>query len=102
ECWTGERGVGGADRQPEWLHHAVARAVRRWTPINQAALAALGAPSDVDNAAFLHDPLALACVYDQSFCSFADLPLTLGIEEGLFRMREASAAGADTARLRCA
>ena len=102
QVWIEERDVRGLERSPQPLHHAVARAVRRWTPINQAALAALGAPSDVDNAAFLHDPLALACVYDQSFCSFADLPLTLGIEEGLFRMREASAAGADTARLRCA
>jgi len=102
QVWIEERDVCGLEASRQPMHHAVARAVRRWTPVNQASLGTLGAPADVDNAAFLHDPLALACAYDESFCTFADLPLDLRIEDGLFRMREATVSGAETRRLRCA
>ena len=60
-----------------------------------------GAPPD-DNAAFLHDPLTLACVYDESFCRFEALEIEPAIENGVFRTLERAEAGAQTFPMRCA
>jgi purine nucleosidase len=89
-----------ATRSPLLL--ALARAIRRWTPIMRQVFGGFGAEIDADNAAFLHDPLALACVYDESFCTFADLEIEPSIESGLFRTIERARPDARTRRLRCA
>jgi hypothetical protein len=57
---------------------------------------------DPNNAAFLHDPLALACVYDESFCVFEDLAIEPAIEQGIFRTIERPRGAAGTFIMRCA
>jgi inosine-uridine nucleoside N-ribohydrolase len=55
-----------------------------------------------DNAAFLHDPLALACVYDESFCGFEQLEIEPVIEHGVFRTLVREAPSDATLPMRCA
>ncbi len=83
------------------LPQALARAVRVWTPVQQRLFEPRGAER-ADNAAFLHDPLALACVYDESFCTFETLEIEPAIDAGLFRSFERAAAGDATFPMRCA
>jgi inosine-uridine nucleoside N-ribohydrolase len=100
QCWLGDRDVeslagGGA------LGQALARAVRLWTPVQRRLLDP--APGDdFDNAAFLHDPLTLACAYDESFCRFETLEIEPAIEAGVFRTIVHDAPGPDTLPMRCA
>jgi purine nucleosidase len=49
------------------FHDAIAAAIRAWTPHMRRIFGDMGAPIGADNVAFLHDPLALACAYDESF-----------------------------------
>src|SRR5262245_4752676 len=81
---------------------ALARAVRRWTPMMQGGYRAKGASLAATNAAFLHDPLALAAVYDESFCRFEDLHVEPAIVDGVFRTLERPTASAATRPMRCA
>ncbi len=83
------------------LHAALARALRIWTPVQRRLFEPAGAPP-ADNAAFLHDPLALACVYDDSFCGFETLEIEPAIEHGVFRTLVREAAGESTFPMRCA
>ena len=83
------------------LLRAVARAVRIWTPVQRRLFDAPGAAPE-DNAAFLHDPLTLACVYDESFCDFEALEIEPAIEGGVFRTLELPAATERSFPMRCA
>ena len=84
------------------FHAALAAAVRAWTPRMRDIFAGMGATIAPDNAAFLHDPLALACVYDESFCRFADLAIEPAIRGGVFRTIEQPTASSLTQTMRCA
>jgi inosine-uridine nucleoside N-ribohydrolase len=86
------------------LHRTLARAVRHWTPVMTAFLTGSGADPGIDNAAVLHDPLALACAYDESFCAFEELWIEPRTEDGVLRTFERSAAapGRGVRRVRCA
>lgn len=84
------------------LNAVLARAVDAWAPVMRQIFTGFGATMGEDNAAFLHDPLALASVYDESFCEFADLEVEPAIEGGIFRTIERSAATSATRRMRCA
>jgi inosine-uridine nucleoside N-ribohydrolase len=101
QVWIGERDVRALEASSA-LHRAVARAVRRWTPGMTASLVGAGADPAIDNAAFLHDPLALACAYDESFCTFEELWIEPRIEDGVHRTRERPGPAAGARRLRCA
>ena len=114
QVWIGEGDLGAIESLGSPLHRALGRAVRCWTPIMNRIFTGLGARMNADNVAFLHDPLALACAYDESFCTFEDLPVEPVIRDGVFRTVERrsegqggstrSAAGQETdfPRLRCA
>lgn len=84
------------------LHAALGRAVRLWMPVMHGLFGGLGAPPAPATAAFLHDPLALACALDESFCTFEDLAIEPALVDGVFRTIERPRATSDTARLRCA
>ncbi len=79
------------------FHSALAQALRIWTRLMRQRL---GAGSD--NAAFLHDPLALACAHDESFCTFEELEVEPAIEERGFRSFERDAASEASRPMRCA
>jgi purine nucleosidase len=82
---------------------ALVDSVHAWTPVQKRIFSRAGCDVDDDNAAFLHDPLALACLYDESFCTFEDLEVEPAIEPGeLFRTLERSAPSDATRPMRCA
>jgi inosine-uridine nucleoside N-ribohydrolase len=102
QVWLTGADVVGLERAGSPLHAALARAIGIWAPLQQRLFAGLGAPLAPDNAAFLHDPLALACVHDESFCTMEELTVAPGVVEGVFRslLRPTGTAGA--VRMRCA
>jgi len=102
QAWMTEDDLARFEATRSPLLLALARAIRRWTPIMRQVFGNFGAEIEPDNAAFLHDPLALACAYDESFCSFSDLEIEPAIEGGLFRTIERARPDARTRRLRCA
>jgi purine nucleosidase len=102
QVWIAERDVQALAAAAAGLSRALAAAVRRWTPGMTNAMVTAGADPAIDNAAFLHDPLALACAYDESFCTFEDLWIEPCIEDGVFRTRERPQPGAGVYRIRCA
>jgi purine nucleosidase len=84
------------------LHQALARAVRIWTPVQRRLFDRPGA-APADNTAFLHDPLTLACVHDESFCTFETLEIEPAIDaDGVLRTFERRAPGDATVPMRCA
>jgi len=84
------------------FHAAIVAAVRAWTPRMRSIFGAMGAPIGADNVAFLHDPLALAAAYDESFCRFEDLAIEPALGDGPFRTIERPEPGAATRTMRCA
>ena len=102
QVWIAERDVRALAASPAGLSRALAAAVRRWTPGMINAMVAAGADPSIDNAAFLHDPLALACAYNESFCTFEDLWIEPRLEDGIFRTCERAEAGPGIYRIRCA
>ena len=101
QAWLREEDVQSLEKSASPLHGALARAVRLWTPVQRRLLDP--APHDsFDNAAFLHDPLALACAYDESFCGFETLEIEPAIENGVFRTIEREEPSDSTFPMRCA
>ncbi len=58
--------------------------------------------SRADTAAFLHDPLTLACAYDESFCRIEELAIEPVTVDGVFRTLERTPGAAGTFPMRCA
>ena len=83
------------------FHAALARALRIWTPVQRRIFEPKDAPA-CDNAAFLHDPLTLACVYDEGFCGFEELEIEPVILDGVFRTLERESSTPATFPMRCA
>jgi purine nucleosidase len=100
--WIGERELERIARVPGEFHAALARAVRLWTPVQRRIFGAAGCDVSDDNVAFLHDPLALVSVWDESFCRFETLEIEPEIERGVFRTLERERPGDATAPMRCA
>jgi inosine-uridine nucleoside N-ribohydrolase len=88
QTWLGAADVERLAARGTPLCAALARAVRIWTPVQKRFFSRAGCDVRDDNAAFLHDPLALACAYDESFCRFEDLEVEPVIEAGVFRTLE--------------
>jgi purine nucleosidase len=99
--WLCEADAARIERAGTELSRALARALRIWTPVQQRLFEPKGVPAE-DNAAFLHDPLTLTCVYDPSFCGFETLEIEPAIESGVFRTLERKAPGDATFPMRCA
>jgi purine nucleosidase len=83
------------------LHRGLARALRLWTPVQRRLFERPGA-EPADHAALLHDPLALACLHDESFCTFETLEIEPAIEAGVFRTLERGEPTEVTFPMRCA
>jgi inosine-uridine nucleoside N-ribohydrolase len=99
--WLSEADAARIERAGTELHVALARALRIWTPVQQRLFEPAGAPP-ADNAAFLHDPLTLACVYDATFCGFETLEIEPAIENGVFRTLVRATPSEATFPMRCA
>jgi inosine-uridine nucleoside N-ribohydrolase len=99
--WLVERDVAELERSRSPLLETLARAVRIWTPVQRRLLDPPGA-APADNAAFLHDPLTLACVYDESFCGFETLEIEPALVDGVFRTLVRDEPSERTFPMRCA
>jgi inosine-uridine nucleoside N-ribohydrolase len=63
---------------------ALVREIDRWTSLQERGFGY--SLKEIDNIAFLHDPLTVACVWDESFCRFEDLHIeNLITQENVFR-----------------
>ena len=100
--WLTEGDVEGLARAPAPPHRALARAVRIWAPIQRHLFAGLGTPLAPDVMAFLHDPLALACASDESFCTIEELAIEPATVDGVFRTLERPAGAPGAFPMRCA
>jgi len=99
--WLREADAVRIERSGTDFHAALARALRIWTPVQRRLFEPKNAPAE-DNAAFLHDPLTLACVYDERFCEFEELEIEPSIENGVFRTIERPLSTPATFPMRCA
>jgi inosine-uridine nucleoside N-ribohydrolase len=102
QVWMTERDLHSLEGTGHPLHAAIGRAIRHWTPIMNSIFGNLGADMDGDNVAFLHDPLALACAYDESFCTFEDLHIEPTRVDGVFRTLEHKNKSRGAHPMRCA
>jgi purine nucleosidase len=100
--WLTDSDVDALERSGSGLHGALARAVRVWSPRQRDLFAGLGAPLPAANAAFLHDPLALTCVHDESFCTIEELAIEPVTADGAFRSRVCTPGAPGAFRMRCA
>ena len=100
--WLTDADVVALERSGSDLHAALARAVRVWSPRQRDLFAGLGAPLPAGNAAFLHDPLAIACAHDESFCTIEELAIEPVTIDGVFRSRVCASGAPGTFRMRCA
>jgi purine nucleosidase len=100
--WLTPDDVGALAAAGSPLLDAVVRAIARWTPIMRSLFSGWGARMGDDNAAFLHDPLALACVYDEGFCTFEDLHVETVVRDGVLRTIPHAQPTATARTMRCA
>lgn len=101
QTWMGPDDLARIAAAATPFHRAIELAVRHWTPIQRRIFGDLGARIRDDNVAFLHDPLALACVHDESFCTFEDLAIEPAVRNGVFRTLEVEPS-ASARVMRCA
>jgi purine nucleosidase len=81
------------------LARALAAQVGIWTPVQQRIFTGMGGTLAPDNAAFLHDPLAVLSLVDASPLVFERLRIATTIEHGVLRTHElpaGSAIGSET------
>lgn len=84
------------------LARELARQVDVWKPVQQRIFPAIGGDLDPDNAAFLHDPLTLLALVDESFLGFEDLRIVSTLERGVLRTHEVPASAGIGAPMRVA
>jgi purine nucleosidase len=70
------------------LARALAEQVRRWKTVQQKLMPALGRKLEPDNAAFLHDPLTVLALIDDSALHFEQLRIVPTVAEGTLRTLE--------------
>ncbi len=102
QTWLTQSGLERIKAAGGTLRATLAAAVDAWTPImNDLFGRPVTAPADA-NVAFLHDPLALTAVFDESYCTFEVLPIEPAIEAGVFRTIERRESTPRTHEMRCA
>jgi inosine-uridine nucleoside N-ribohydrolase len=100
--WISAADVAAIEAVGTPFHAALAAQIRIWTSVQKRIFGSAGCDVDDDNVAFLHDPLTLACVYDESFCRFETLEIEPRIENGVLRTLEHAAPAPCTRPMRCA
>lgn len=66
----------------------LARQVEIWKPVQHRIFPAIGGNLEPDNAAFLHDPLTVLALCDESPFGFEELRVVPTVERGVLRTRE--------------
>ncbi len=70
------------------LARELARQVDIWEPVQRKIFTQLGGQVDPDNAAYLHDPLTVLALIDDSSLAFESLKIVTSIEAGVLRTFE--------------
>lgn len=102
QVWMTEPQLRQLEQSRSELLCCIARNIRHWSPLQEKIFTHLGARMEPNNVGFLHDPLALACVIDDTFCTFEDLHIELTSEDGILRTRERPHQSPGTHQLRIA
>jgi inosine-uridine nucleoside N-ribohydrolase len=84
------------------LQREIARQLEIWKPVQHAIFTSIGGDLAADNAAFLHDPLTLLALVDESSLQFEALRVIPTLERGVLRTIEAPAGTALGAPMRVA
>ena len=88
QTWMREQDLQAWRNRDTGFHRALVQAVDIWTPLQKEIFGGLGADMTGDNAAFLHDPLTLACVFDPSLCAFETLAIEACLQNETLRTLE--------------
>ena len=101
--WLTDEDLGRIGAAGTEFHRVLAAEVGAWTELQKRIFGRLGCDTNDDNVAFLHDPLTLGCVYDESFCTFEDLEVEPRIDgRGIFHTIERAEAREASFPMRCA
>jgi purine nucleosidase len=85
--WLRDADVEGLERAGT-LARELARQVRIWKPVQHRIFTGLGGDLEADNAAFLHDPLTVLALVDETPLGFEELRILPTIEGGVLRTLE--------------
>ena len=102
QTWITDAELARIDALGTPFHRVLAEEVRAWTPVQKRIFGGIGCDTDDDNVAFLHDPLALACMYDESFCRFESIEIETRIDGRVLHTIERAEAGDESFPMRCA
>ena len=103
QTWLTPAELSAIEQAGARFHDVLAAEIRAWTPVQKTIFAGAGCSVDDDNVAFLHDPLTLACVYDERFCSFEELEIEPHIDvRGTFHSIERREPCEQSFPMRCA
>jgi purine nucleosidase len=94
-CWLREADLARLESARNDAARALVPLIRLWTPWQRDIFERqLGGTLAPDNVAFLHDPLTVLSLVDESALRFEALRIVPTIEDGVFRTRESAELGA--------
>jgi len=88
QTWMRERDVAQLAEGEHPVQKVIVDQIRRWTPIQRQIFTAIGGTVDEENAAYLHDPLTVLSLLDESSFGFEALRILPTLERGTFRSLE--------------
>jgi len=94
--WLTGDDLARLDAAPGALPRALAGLIRIWTPWQRRIFTEIGGTLSPDNVAFLHDPLTILSLVDETALGFERLHILPTVERGVLRtleMPEASGLG---------
>jgi purine nucleosidase len=95
ETWLRESDLTRLAAAPSPVARALVPLIRLWTPWqHEIFVEQLGGTLAPDNVAFLHDPLTVLSLVDESALRFESLRIVTTIQDGVFRTLEAPGIGA--------
>lgn len=88
QTWLTEADLKQLDAAPGVVPRALADLIRIWTPWQEKIFTGIGGTLAPDNVAFLHDPLTILSLVDESALEFERLRILPTLERGVFRTVE--------------
>ena len=102
QVWMTEAQRAALAASPRAVPRILARLVANWTPRQIEIFTGMGGTLAPDNAAFLHDPLTVLSLIDDSALGFERLHVLPTIQRGVLRTIEVPAASGLGAEMECA
>jgi purine nucleosidase len=102
QVWMTEAQRASLAASPRPVPRMLARLVANWTPRQLEIFAGMGGTLAPDNAAFLHDPLTVLSLIDDSSLGFERLHVLPTVQRGVLRTIEVPAASGLGAETECA